>query len=105
MIKSGEIEDLKTAGFHYITSITKSQIKTLLIKGVFQLSLFDEDLCEVEDREEGVRYILRRNPFRAEEMHKTRLSKREAIGEKIEKANRYLRYYPIGRHMLPRERN
>jgi len=29
MIKSGEIEDLKTAGFHYITSITKSQIKTL----------------------------------------------------------------------------
>ena len=90
MIKSGEIEDLKTAGFHYITSITKSQIKTLLIKGVFQLSLFDEDLCEVEDREEGVRYILRRNPFRAEEMHKTRLSKIEAIGEKIEKANRYL---------------
>ena len=90
MIKSGEIEDLKTAGFHYITSITKSQIKTLLVKGVFQLSLFDEDLCEVEDREEGVRYILRRNPFRAEEMHKTRLSKIEAIGEKIEKANRYL---------------
>jgi len=33
---------------------------------------------------------LRRNPFRAEEMHKTRLSKIEAIGEKIEKANRYL---------------
>ena len=90
MIKSGEIEDLKTAGFHYITSITKSQIKTLLVKGVFQLSLFDEDLCEVEHREEGVRYILRRNPFRAEEMHKTRLSKIEAIGEKIEKANRYL---------------
>ena len=29
-------------------------------------------------------------PFRAEEMHKTRLSKIEAIGEKIEKANRYL---------------
>ena len=29
MIKSGEMEDLKTAGFHYITSITKSQIKTL----------------------------------------------------------------------------
>ena len=28
--------------------------KNLLIKGVFQLSLFDEDLCEVEDREEGI---------------------------------------------------
>jgi len=38
MIKSGEIEDLKTAGFHYITSITKSQIKTLLVKGLTEQS-------------------------------------------------------------------
>ena len=44
----------------------------------------------MEDREERGRYILRRNLFRAEGMHKTKLSKREAIGEKIEKANRYL---------------
>ena len=61
MIKSAQIADLAKAGFHYITAITKPQIRSLIKKGVFQLGLFDHRLCEVVDN--GVRYILRRNPI------------------------------------------
>ena len=46
MIKSGQIEDLSKAGFHYITAITKAQIRSMIKNGVFQLGLFDEHLCE-----------------------------------------------------------
>jgi len=70
MIKSGQIQDLKEAGFNYITAITKAQIKSRVKTGLFQLELFDENLCEVEDN--GVRYILRRNPVRAEEISQSR---------------------------------
>ena len=41
MIKSGQIEELSLAGFHYITAITKAQIETLLSGGVLQMALFD----------------------------------------------------------------
>jgi len=40
MIKSGQIEELAKAGFHYITAITKPQIDTLLSGGVLQMALF-----------------------------------------------------------------
>jgi len=36
MIKSAQIEDLSAAGFHYITAITKAQIRSMIKKGVFQ---------------------------------------------------------------------
>ena len=73
MIKSGQIEELSKAGFHYITAITKPQIETLLAGGVLQMALFDDSLCEVEH--EGLRYVLRRNPVRAEEIAATRAGK------------------------------
>ena len=60
MIKSGQIEELSKAGFHYITAITKPRIETLLSGGVLQMALFDDSLCEVEQG--SVRYVLRRNP-------------------------------------------
>jgi hypothetical protein len=50
MIKGAQIRDLGEAGLHYITAITKPQIKA----GVFQWSLFDEKLAEVEA--DGIRY-------------------------------------------------
>jgi transposase len=77
MIKSGQIGELKRAGFHYITAITKPQIEKLLREGVFQMELFDKEVFEVED--EGTRYILRRNPQRAEEIARTRKEKKESI--------------------------
>ena len=76
MIKSVQIEQLPE-GFHYITAITKPQIEALVNKGILQLGLFDTELCEVKDA--GVRYVLRRNPVRAEEMAESRLSKMRSV--------------------------
>jgi hypothetical protein len=92
MIKSAQIDDLARAGFHYITAITKPQIRSMIKKGVFQLGLFDEHLCEVEQN--GVRYILRRNPRRAKEMAATRASKLSTLQRLAEEQNRYLAEHP-----------
>jgi transposase len=91
MIKTMQIERLPE-GFHYITAITKPQIEALIKKGILQLGLFEEKLCEIKD--EGIRYILRRNPTRAEEMAKTRMSKLQSIEKYIERKNCYLREHP-----------
>jgi transposase len=89
MIKSDEIDDLEKAGFHYITAITKPQIRKLINDDVIQMSLFDNDLEEVES--DGVRYILRRNPARADEIRRTRSEKLHVISEMVAKKNEYLR--------------
>ncbi|KKO20537.1 MAG: hypothetical protein BROFUL_00739, partial [Candidatus Brocadia fulgida] len=91
MIKTMQIECLPE-GFHYITAITKPQIESLIKQGILQLGLFEEKLCEIKS--EGVRYILRRNPIRAEEMAKTRMSKLQHMGNYIEKKNSYLKEHP-----------
>lgn len=91
MIKSAQIEALPE-GFHYITAITKPQIEALIKRGLIQMELFDEKLCEIE--EDGVRYILRRNPLRAKEMAETRLSKRKSIEEILNNRNNYLSKHP-----------
>lgn len=95
MIKSAQIADLAEVGFHYITAITKPQIETLLKRGVIQLELFDEGLCEVTH--EGVRYVLRRNPYRAAEMDATRKDKQRSIEDWIQKQNTYLAHHPRAR--------
>lgn len=94
MIKKGQIEELNTFGFHYITSITKPQIKTLLKKGILQLSLFEETLGEIEDTEEMIRYVYRRNPIRAKEVRKTREEKVARLKGIITKQNEYLAQHP-----------
>jgi hypothetical protein len=92
MIKSAQIKDLAATGFHYITAITKPQIKSMLKEGVFQLGLFDDNLCEVAHN--GVRYILRRNPQRAREMAESRASKLSALQQLAAEQNRYLAAHP-----------
>ncbi len=92
MIKSGQIAKLKEEEFFYITAITKPQIEKLLKTGVFQMELFEKEVCEVE--QEGVRYILRRNPQRAEEMACTRKEKKESIKRSCQKKNIYLSEHP-----------
>jgi len=69
MVKSKGKEALTAAGLRYITALTDPQIRGLLGQGVLQLSLFVEQVCEVQA--EGVRYILRKNPAEAErEQHR-----------------------------------
>jgi transposase len=70
MLKSGPIESIKQANFHYITAITKPQIESLMKQGVLQLSIFDETLGEISH--EGLRYVFRRNPVRAAELEESR---------------------------------
>jgi len=88
MIKSAQIEDLSKAGFHYITALTKPQIEVLLRKGVLQMELFDETVCEVQS--DGIRYVLRRNAQRAEDLAATRHDKRQTVERVVEKKNTYL---------------
>jgi hypothetical protein len=92
MIKGGQIQDLEKAGFHYITAITKPQIQTLVKAGVLQMNLFDAELCEVSDEE--VRYVLRRNPLRADEMAASRADKKASVERLQETLNRYLTEHP-----------
>ena len=92
MIKSTQIEELEDQGFHYITSITKPQIAAMINKGQVQLDLFDEELTEICI--DDVRYILRKNPVRVEEIKKSRDSKLANLGKLVEKQNLYLHEHP-----------
>jgi len=94
MIKSAQIENLKKEDFHYITTISKSQIESLINKDVLQLELFQDTLCEVIIPEEGIRYVLRRNPTRAEELTKNCQEKINFIQKKVHLANTYLVDHP-----------
>jgi Transposase DDE domain len=93
MIKSQQIEDLAQQGCHDITAITKPQIEKLLRTGTFQMDLFERELAEVLT-EEGVRYVLRRNPVRAQEVRDTRHAKLTTLQVQIAKQNQYLTDHP-----------
>jgi hypothetical protein len=93
MIKGQQIEDLVQHGFHYITAITKPQIEKLLRTGTFQMELFDQELAEVLT-EEGIRYVLRRNPVRAQEVRDTRHAKLATLQAQVAKQNQYLTDHP-----------
>ena len=88
MIKSAQIKDLKGENFNYISCITKPQIESLLKKKTIQIELFSEKICEVED--DNIRYILRRNPIRVQEIENIRLDKIKKIEKLIEEKNNYL---------------
>jgi transposase len=90
MIKNTHLEEIKKSGLHYITAITKPQIEKLLKSGVIQFELFDNDLAEIET-DDGVRYVMRRNPQRAKEIEKSRQEKQETINNEVEKQNIYLK--------------
>ncbi len=91
MIKTAQINEL-TDEDYYITALTKPQIEKLLKKGVFQLQLFDKTIYEIID--EDVRYVLRRNPIRAEEIRESRQSKLAAVEKLCEKKTVYLAEHP-----------
>jgi Transposase DDE domain len=93
MLKGQQVEDLAQHGFHYITAITKPQIERLLRTGTLQMDLFDQEVAEVLT-EEGIRYVLRRNPVRAQEMRDTRHAKLAALQAQVAKQNQYLIDHP-----------
>jgi hypothetical protein len=93
MIKGQQIEDLAQHGYHYITAITKPQIEKLLRQGTFQMDLFDQELAEVL-ADEGLRYVLRRNPVRAQEVKDTRHAKLAKLQAQVAKQTQYLQEHP-----------
>src|SRR5919198_1432118 len=93
MMKGPQIEDLTPQGFHYIPAITKPQIEKLLQQGTLQMDLFDQEVAEVL-AEEGIRYVLRRNPVRAQERRDTRHAKLAQLQAQVAKQNQYLTAHP-----------
>src|SRR5919199_2042026 len=93
MIKGPQIGDLAQQGLHYITAITKPQIEKLLRTGTFQMDLFDQEVAEVL-ADEGIRYVLRRNPVRAQEIQDTRHAKLATLQALVAKSNQYLTDHP-----------
>ena len=91
MLKGPQIDSLPE-DFRYITAITKPQIQKMLSKGTLQYELFTDHVCEVED--DGVRYILRRNPMRAEQIAMSRESKRNSIVIAAKERTKYLTEHP-----------
>ena len=89
MIKSEDIYKIRELGYDYITSIGKESIKKLINdkESKMNMSLFDEELNEIVEND--IRYILRQNPIRAEEIRKNRDMKIEALREFIDKETDY----------------
>jgi transposase len=88
MLKKKQTDLLHEHDFHYITAITKPQIRTLLEKDVIQLGLFDDQLCEVQDG--PVRYVLRRNPQRESEIANSRDDRIKALNRFVQEQTQYL---------------
>ena len=88
MLKKEQLKDITELQWHYITSITKEQIRTLLKQRIIQMEFFEDELMEV--MVEGQRYILRRNAIRANEIQRNREGKIDEIRTKIEEQNAFL---------------
>ncbi len=93
MIKSQQISELNdTHQFNYITAITKPQIEKLINNEVIQYDLFDKTVTEIEDGH--IRYVLRKNPTRTEEIENTRQSKLNRLNKLVAQKNQYLSEHP-----------
>ncbi len=94
MIKSEDIQRIKELGYDYITSIGKPSIKKLINDkdSKIDISLFDEELQEIVEGD--VRYIVRQNPIRRDEIRATRESKIARVKEFIDiESNYYNTHY------------
>jgi len=94
MIKSDDILTIKEYGYDYITSIGKPTIEKLLKEEKLQMSLFDENLREVVDEAQDVRYILRCNPIRAKEIKENRESRIESLKTFVQTKSDYYSSHP-----------
>jgi transposase len=93
MIKSVQQQELTEEGFGFITALTKPQIKTLVDRGTLQLELFDENISEIV-LDDGKRYVMRRNPIRAQEIATSRTSKLQSLQNFVSQKNEYLQKHP-----------
>lgn len=102
MIKQAQIDLLNDKGFHYITAITKPQIRKLIREGVFQMELFDEEVCAVQWGQ--ARYILRCNPERARDLARNRTDKLKKIMKLVKERDLYLSEHCRGKVEVARRK-
>ena len=94
MLKSRPISAVTEAGMHYITAITKSQIRKLVRTGVIQPELFDQDIAEVWSESEQVRYVVRRNEGQAVRARRRREDQLRSLEALVSDRNEYLMEHP-----------
>ena len=87
MLRGPQIDNLPD-DFRYITAITKPEIRKMLENNVIQYELFTEHVCEISQN--GIRYVLRRNPFRAQQIAESRESRITSVAKLIQNRNEYL---------------
>jgi transposase len=90
MLRGPQIKELTAVHFHYITAISKSEIRTMLSTGLIQLSLFDENITSVTDITTGIRYVLRRNPERMRQAGANRHDRIKKVKACVVTQNDYL---------------
>jgi len=106
MIKGPQIEQLQAYQdheFHYITAITKPQIEKLLREDKIQIGLFDQELGELQ-LQASLRFILRRNPIRAEEIKQSRGRKYQSLLAFVAAQNRYLQEHARAKAAVAKRR-
>ena len=91
MLKGPQIDALPD-DFRYVTAISKPRIQKMLGEGVLQMELFSDKICEVESN--SVRYVLRRNPIRQQQIADNRKSKLASILKTAEERTKYLAEHP-----------
>ena len=91
MVKSSQIAEIESDKYkwNYLTTITKQQIRTLISENIIQFDLFAEKIIEIKT-EDNIRYILRRNSIRAEDLKQNRQSKIDKIKSFVSEQNIYL---------------
>jgi transposase len=106
MIKSNDIETIKSMGYDYITSIGKNTIKKMCDdkSSKMDYTLFDEDLKEII--EDDTRYILRLNPIRQKEIRDNRKRKIQSLKEFIKNKQKYYNtHYKAKKETLQKDIN
>ncbi|NOY49815.1 MAG: IS1634 family transposase [Chlorobi bacterium] len=95
MVKSAQMDEMASGKYKwgYLTTITKAQIRTLIDRNIIQLQLFEDEMIEVQDQD-GVRYILRKNRYRAEEIANNRQERVERGEGFVKSQNQYLQEHP-----------
>lgn len=90
MVKGKAVTAIGDAGFDYITSLGKAQIRARVKTGVIQLGLFDTKVCEVMDRD-GRRLVIWRNPRTARKEQYRRNDKLERLTKLVQDRNDFVR--------------
>ncbi len=91
MLKGPQIDALPD-DFRYVTAISKPQIQKMLSEDTIQMELFTKEVCEVES--DSIRYVLRCNPIRKQQIAENRESKLASILKTANERNKYLAGHP-----------